>query len=317
MSLIDPEGMFGGERMAMLSDRARWVWPWLWCGSNTYGRIELNYRGVVTTVFRQFKKLPTEDQFWSWVKEFRDCFLLFVYRYEGQLWGQWDCPDRCLPPHKRSSDQLTPEPNTRELQEWRSAYKTLKTQKTISKASAVLDLGDLTRSEWDGLGFSSWSKSADNTLNTSSLEDITSRIGTGERTLPSLGSRGGNGRARSWIDEQHDQFWAVYWNRKAKNASLMEFTRRIGLLKDSGMQPEDAAKFLIAKAAEYRKLWEPTEDWKWLQNLYASTWLHNERWTDDPPSAKVLPLKPKSAASTAERALAIMGDRLAHGERPV
>ena len=72
MAYIDPDGMFGGDRMAMLTDRARFFWPWIWVASNTVGRIELNYRKISDTVFRQFNHRPTEEQFWALIKEFHD-----------------------------------------------------------------------------------------------------------------------------------------------------------------------------------------------------------------------------------------------------
>ena len=115
LAYIDPDGMFGGERMAMLSDSARYAWPWFWCAHNSMGRVELNYRTFCGTVFRQFREKPTEAQFWDWVREFHQFWLLFVYESEGKIFGQWDVSARYLPRYKSKADLKQPAPDQDQL----------------------------------------------------------------------------------------------------------------------------------------------------------------------------------------------------------
>lgn len=141
MAYIDPEGMFGGDRMALLSDSAKMAWSWFWCAGNTVGRVELNYRDFVKTVFRQFKKAPSEDQFWNWVAEFHESYLMFVYEVNGQVWGQWHVTEKYLPTYKAVNDKKTPAPMAAPFLEWQSKYTNLK-RSLISGKCRVLNISE-------------------------------------------------------------------------------------------------------------------------------------------------------------------------------
>lgn len=141
MAYIDPEGMFGGDRMALLSDSARFAWPWFWCAGNSVGRVELSYKAFSDTVFRQFKKKPTETQFWNWVSEFHECFLLFVYEADEKVWGQWDTSESYLPKYKTKSDSATPAPNSTKLLEWKNEYSETKRKQVAGKCRVLSDSG--------------------------------------------------------------------------------------------------------------------------------------------------------------------------------
>lgn len=150
MALIDPHGMFGGDRMSLLSDSAKMAWPWFWCASNTVGRLELDYNKICAVAFRQFQNRPTEDQFWSWVSEFKDAFLLFVYESDGQLWGQWDTSEKWLPSYKLSGDLRSPAPVARDFIEWRNSY--LQSKKTAA-SSKLLRINNSVKPSKDSEGF--------------------------------------------------------------------------------------------------------------------------------------------------------------------
>lgn len=122
MSYIDPDGMFNGDRMGLLSDDAKLFWPYFWCASNTVGRIELNFRKVLGRAFHHFKAPPTEHQFWTWLREYRDAHLLFIYKNQEAVWGQWDVQKRFLPQYSTAADKRTPEPPLEDFQKWREAY---------------------------------------------------------------------------------------------------------------------------------------------------------------------------------------------------
>lgn len=122
MSYIDPDGLFQGDRMALLSDEARLYWPYFWCASNTVGRVELNYWKVVSRAFQRFKVPITEAKFWTLVREYRTAFLLFVYKSEGSVWGQWDVSERYLPRYKSAQDKRTPAPDHAAMSKWKNEY---------------------------------------------------------------------------------------------------------------------------------------------------------------------------------------------------
>jgi hypothetical protein len=122
MKLIDPDGLFEGDRFKDVSDEARLFWPHFWCASNGYGRIELNPAKIIGRAFSGFRTPPTIDKFWSLIGEYQTAFLLFVYESSGQFWGQWATSEKFLPRHKRSEDEASPKPDSSELNAWREAY---------------------------------------------------------------------------------------------------------------------------------------------------------------------------------------------------
>lgn len=131
MAYIDPDGMFYGDRMALISDEARLCWPYFWVASNTVGRLELNYQKVIGRAFHHFKKPPSEDQFWLWLREYRDAYLLYIYKHNGQVWGQWDVSERYLPNHKTAPDKRTPAPDGKAFSDWKDRY--------VSSKKAIID----------------------------------------------------------------------------------------------------------------------------------------------------------------------------------
>ena len=65
MAIIEPEGLFAGERLAACTDLAQLYWPRFYIGSNGFARIELSYTSVISKIFRNFKKPPESKVLWS------------------------------------------------------------------------------------------------------------------------------------------------------------------------------------------------------------------------------------------------------------
>lgn len=139
MAIIDPDGLFHGDRLGKCSDQARLYWPFLFLASNGFGRLELNYQRITAKVFASFDTPPTESEVFNLLREYQSCFLLFVYSADGQLWGQWDTSEKNLPRHKTSADKRSPSPPVKEFRAWRDDY-------VSSKSSKVIDLTSLTNS---------------------------------------------------------------------------------------------------------------------------------------------------------------------------
>jgi len=246
MAYIDPEGMFGGDRMAMLSDGARYAWPWFWCSSNTVGRVKLNYRDFLGRAFRQFKKVPTEDQFWDWSSQFHECFLMFVYQADGTAWGQWDVSARYLPTYKIKADEKTPAPECRALLAWRNRYALVKAS-TISGKCRIFN------------------NSENFPENQKSFEEFA--IGEERRgedkslSSPTASVLGG-----------FDRFWQIWWNKTGKKDAKEAWRVATKTFSE---------EFLVTKCAEYLKRFELDESWSWRVRMHPATWIRGRNWEDE------------------------------------
>ncbi len=123
MAIIDPEGLFHGDRLAQCSNLARLYWPYFFLVSNGYGRLEINYSRIVSRAFATFRPLPGETEIMDFVKEYARAHLLFLYPCGNQIWGQWDCKSGSLPRFKTMADQRSPVPPEPAYQQWLKAYR--------------------------------------------------------------------------------------------------------------------------------------------------------------------------------------------------
>lgn len=293
MAYIDPDGMFGGDRMAMLSDSAKMAWSWFWCAGNTVGRVELNYREFTKTVFRQFKKPPTEQQFWDWVAEFHESYLMFVYQVNGQVWGQWYVTDKYLPTYKTVNDKKTPAPVSSDILEWQEKYNKLKLSLISGKCRVlnisknfqkVLDIPEnLETSEEFHMGVERRGEIEER----SGEEEnpCAADAAPGPADPPSLlpDSPEKKRPLKAWFDQQHERWYTnAYWRHIGKSESRKAFEKRVCIIVDrDGLGYNVAVQFLIDAAVDDRRRFEPTEDWEWRQNMHPATWLNQERWRDE------------------------------------
>ena len=97
MAIIDPRGLFGGDRLRRCSNAAQLHWPRLFLASDGFGRLEINYALIVGKAYPTFKPFPSETELHSIIQEYAKNFLLFMYEVRGQIWGQWDTKSELLP----------------------------------------------------------------------------------------------------------------------------------------------------------------------------------------------------------------------------
>lgn len=142
MAVIDPEGLYYGDRLSRLSLMARLYWPYIYLLCNGYGRFEINYPKNISKAFSGFPSVPTEQEFRSYIREYFKADLLFVYRANSQLWGQWDTPKKFLPRHKTKADEASPIPPTEAYQNWLSAYHAKKQHESSAISVEDEDLED-------------------------------------------------------------------------------------------------------------------------------------------------------------------------------
>jgi len=138
MAIIDPDGLFQGDRLVRCSDKARLLWPYFYTASNSLGRIELNYRKLYAQVFGNFRQPLTEQEFLEVIAEYHRHFLLFLYEYEGSMWGQWDTDRRFLPTYQSVKDKKSPAPPESEFALYRTTYKN---SKKLPELSEKISLG--------------------------------------------------------------------------------------------------------------------------------------------------------------------------------
>src|SRR5205809_6033901 len=100
MAIIDPDGLFGGDRLRRCSNAAQLHWPRLYLASDGFARLEVNYARIIGRCYATFNPIPSETEIQAWICEYVQNYLLFLYQANGQLWGQWDTPRERLPRYK-------------------------------------------------------------------------------------------------------------------------------------------------------------------------------------------------------------------------
>src|SRR5438876_1591219 len=123
MSIIDPEGLFGGNRLQRCSNAAQLHWPRLFLASDGFARLEINYARIVGRAYPTFNPIPSEAELHGYLEEYSRSYLLFLYEVAGQLWGQWDTKSEFLPRYKTASDLRHPAPPEPTFSEWRRRYR--------------------------------------------------------------------------------------------------------------------------------------------------------------------------------------------------
>ena len=132
MAIINPEGIFGGDRISRCSDEAQLHWPRLFIASNTFARLELDYHRIIDSVYRNFRSKPTEERLSSWLDEYNRNFLLFIYEApNGALWGQWLTDKAYLSKYQTAADRRSPAPDEYALEMYRQDYISTKKRKSL------------------------------------------------------------------------------------------------------------------------------------------------------------------------------------------
>ena len=129
MPVIDPKGLFEGQRLAACSDRAQSYWPRLYCASNGYARLELHYPSIVSRCFHYYRETPSEDAFFAVVVEFADNFLVIPYKVHGQYWVQFATEEKYLRRRKTFDDEASPAPPPESLKTFVAGYAAWKEKK--------------------------------------------------------------------------------------------------------------------------------------------------------------------------------------------
>ena len=122
MAIIDPDGLFSGERLASCSDAAQLYWPRFFIASNGYARLELSYTSIISKIFGNFQNPPKAEDVWSIFEEYSKNCLVILYRFEGVWWAQFDTSEKYLPRFKKVRDEQSPAPTHEEMENHRKSY---------------------------------------------------------------------------------------------------------------------------------------------------------------------------------------------------
>jgi hypothetical protein len=121
--IIDPSGLFNGDRLRRCTDVAQLHWPRLFLASNGFGRLEINYARIAGRAYGSFQRIPSETELQAILQEYIKACLLFPYTLDGQLWGAWDAKPECMPRYKTSDDRRSPIPPEPAFSGWKKAYR--------------------------------------------------------------------------------------------------------------------------------------------------------------------------------------------------
>jgi hypothetical protein len=136
MAIIDPEGLFSGERLAACSDLAQLYWPRFFLAANGLARIELSYKSLVSSVFGNFQKIPTSSEIWGIFREYEANFLAVLYESaEGSWWCQFSTSEKFLPKYKKTRDEMSPAPSSQQMEAHRAGYFLWKKSKSFQNES--------------------------------------------------------------------------------------------------------------------------------------------------------------------------------------
>lgn len=135
MAIIDPEGLFEGERLAACSDIAQLYWQRLFLAANSCARMELSYQSIISKVFKTFTRPPTQSELWEVFEEFDKNFLAVLYQADGIWWCQFITSDKYLPKYKKSRDEATPAPPLELLDFHRHGYLEWRKRNSFSNQS--------------------------------------------------------------------------------------------------------------------------------------------------------------------------------------
>ena len=122
MPVIDPQGLFDGERLAACSDQAKFCWPYIYCASNGYARLEVNLKAIRQKCFSSFEYAPDDSDLTSVLKEYAENYLLILYEFQGRQWVQFDTSAKYLPRHKSKKDEASPLPPPESVKSFTKGY---------------------------------------------------------------------------------------------------------------------------------------------------------------------------------------------------
>jgi len=280
VAVIDPDGLFGGDRLRRCSNAAQLHWPRLFLASDGFARLEINYARIIGRAYPTFNPAPPEAELQVYLQEYARNSLLFLYEDNGQLWGQWDTPTKYLPRYKTAETRRSPIPPEPAFTEWKRRYR--EENKAFPKC-----FGKLSETFLHGVGVgggknicasgdarvSGLLPSIDNPPFETTEPDGLFTVGPEHEQKPTPAD-GFEALQEAWFSE----WWAIYWRRRDHKKARLAFKKHVRTQSrfEQVMKATRAqAPEMLGKEPKYRP--------------YGATWLNGERWEDEiteaPPAA--------------------------------
>lgn len=135
MAIIDPEGLFHGERLGACSDVAQLYWPRFFLAANGFGRMELSYSSIISKIFGNFQKVPAASVIWGVFEEYARHCLVILYEHEGVWWAQFHTSAKYLPRYMTARDMKSPVPSAEQLEQHQKEYVAWKAANSVRNES--------------------------------------------------------------------------------------------------------------------------------------------------------------------------------------
>jgi len=260
MSVIDPSGMFNGDRLRCCSNAAQLHWPRLFLASDGFGRLEINYARIVGKAYPTFNPIPSETELQSFIQEYARHFLLFLYEFGGQVWGQWDTRNDLLPRYKTAADRRSPIPPEPAYGNWKQRYR-------AEPKSFPKSFGNISATFLHGVG-----------VGTGEGEGLKACSPSGEQSpdLPHVATPTAQApvKIRNWGTEEKEAAFEEFW--KSWPRKLKKVPAKKAFLKHAH-SPETAAKIVQAAKEQIPLLTE-----NGLRYCpYGASWLNDSRFEDE------------------------------------
>jgi hypothetical protein len=284
MAVIDPDGLFGGDRIGRCSNAAQLHWPRLFLASDEFGRIEINYPRIVGRAYGTFNPTPVKEELSGWINEYSRNWLLFLYEVDGRWWGQWESKPEAFKKYKTKIDMRSPVPPEPEFTDWKKRYRSERKRvngnfRNISET--FLYGGGIGGGVGVGIGDLKTCASDDARLSDSLVLSI---------DYPPFESLEPNGmlpgcesldvavidpasERKALVVQQEKWFvewWAAYWRKESRKPAWEKF-KRLVLTEDRFREVMKATRAqtpaMLSKELCHRPL--------------GATWLFQERWTDE------------------------------------
>jgi hypothetical protein len=273
VAVIDPDGLFGGDRLRRCSNAAQLHWPRLFLASDGFARLEINYARIIGRAYPTFDPVPSETELQAWLLEYASHYLLFLYEIDGQVWGQWDTRSDLLPRYKTAADRRSPNPPEPDFTAWSRSYR--EQSKAFPKC-----FGNLSETFLHGVGVG---VGVGKTICAS--PDGNARVGiplsidhppfeTTEadelfRVKPVRDTRRAS-ELRSQQEIWFTKWWAEYWRHRAKKAAREAFSKQVKTEKRF-------QQVMAATRAQKAEMCAREEE----KRPHGATWLNGERWQDE------------------------------------
>jgi hypothetical protein len=292
VAIIDPEGIFNGDRLRRCSNEAQLHWPRLFLASNGHARIELNYSKLTGRAYANFNPVPSAEELRGYIREYEQNSLLFLYEVDGQTWGQWDTRPELLPRYKTAPDKRSPAPPEPAFNEWKRRYR--EDAKAFPKSFVNVSEPFL-HGVGEGVGVGKNIRaSPDGNAREGDLLALvdqppfeTTEPGStfGECKPKAKRTKKQAGALSPEQEQWFRQWWSIWWRLEAKKAARQAFGTVV-------TTAEMFEKVMAATRAQSPEMLRRETK----HRPQGATWLNGERWEDkayasigSPPAAQSVP----------------------------